>query len=250
MKLIKKILLTSFFVLMTVSSVLAKSDVRPDSIPDLSMFRLSYDQMTQIANHKRLSHRIFYEKVSQGPDAVWFNAVKRGDIRTVIGMVQNGQNIEVKDTAALGQTALGWVAFIGYEDIFDYLILQGADIHATDKADVYNVLKSAVLGGNINIIKKSYELLKDEFDINMIESDGESILMVAALNGHLEAVEFFLTFNPDLNIVSKQFDVSALSGACERGFKDVVELLIQKGAINHKTGKSDCSELGFSETSK
>lgn len=246
MRLTKKTFLAILFIFLSRISVFGQSD----SIPDLSLFRFSYEEMTKKANHERLPHRIFYEKLSEGPDAVWFNAVKRGDLRTIIGMVQNGQNIEAKDTAALGQTALGWAAFIGYEDIFDYLILQGADIHATDKADVYNVLKSAVLGGNINIVKKSYELLKDEFDINMIESDGESILMVAALNGHIETVKFFLTFNPDLNVVSKQFDVSALSGACERGFEDVAQLLIDKGAINHKTGKSDCPSLRLKKSKK
>lgn len=240
MKYLKKTLFLTLFAVLTINATAQESTVSTDSIPDLYLFRLSYDEMTKIANENRLKHRIFYNKISAGPDAVWFDAIKRGDTETVIQMVEEGQNIEVKDEASLGQTALGWAAFIGYEDIFDYLISKGADIHATDRADVYNVLKSAVLGGNINIVKKSYELLKDEFDINMIESDGESILMVAALNGHLETVEFLLTFNPNLNIVSEQFDVSALSGACDRGFEDVAELLIQKGAINHKTGKSSC----------
>ena len=207
---------------------------------DLSEFRLSYDEMYKIANPNLLKHRIFYQEPSQGPDAVWFDAVKRGNLEDIKKMVAAGQNIEAKDTASLGQTALGWAAFIGYMDIVEYLVEQGADIRATDKADVYNTLKSAVLGNNVEVVKYLYNLLKDESDWDAVESDGETLFMVAAVDGRLETVKFILQFNPDLNVIAPKFNVSPLSGACDRGFDDVAQLLIEKGAINHKTGKSSC----------
>lgn len=207
---------------------------------DLSEFRLSYDEMYKIANPNLLKHRIFYQEPSQGPDAVWFDAVKRGNLEDIKKMVATGQNIEAKDTASLGQTALGWAAFIGYMDIVQYLVEQGADIRATDKADVYNTLKSAVLGNNVEVVKYLYDLLKDESDWDALESDGETLFMVAAVDGRLETVKFILQFNPDLNVIAPKFNVSPLSGACDRGFDDVAQLLIEKGAINHKTGKSSC----------
>ena len=207
---------------------------------DLSEFRLSYDEMYKIANPNLLKHRVFYQEPSQGPDAVWFDAVKRGNLEDIKKMVAAGQNIEAKDTASLGQTALGWAAFIGYMDIVEYLVEQGADIRATDKADVYNTLKSAVLGNNVEVVKYLYNLLKDESDWDALESDGETLFMVAAVDGRLETVKFILQFNPDLNVIAPKFNVSPLSGACDRGFDDVAQLLIEKGAINHKTGKSSC----------
>lgn len=207
---------------------------------DLSEFRLSYDEMYKIANPNLLKHRIFYQEPSQGPDAVWFDAVKRGNLEDIKKMVAAGQNIEAKDTASLEQTALGWAAFIGYMDIVEYLVEQGADIRATDKADVYNTLKSAVLGNNVEVVKYLYNLLTDESDWDAVESDGETLFMVAAVDGRLETVKFILQFNPDLNVIAPKFNVSPLSGACDRGFDDVAQLLIEKGAINHKTGKSSC----------
>lgn len=207
---------------------------------DLSEFRLSYDEMYKIANPNLLKHRIFYQEPSQGPGAVWFDAVKRGNLEDIKKMVAAGQNIEAKDTASLGQTALGWAAFIGYMDIVEYLVEQGADIRATDKADVYNTLKSSVLGNNVEVVKYLYNLLKDESDWDAVESDGETLFMVAAVDGRLETVKFILQFNPDLNVIAPKFNVSPLSGACDRGFDDVAQLLIEKGAINHKTGKSSC----------
>lgn len=233
----KIISLFSLFMLLFISGSNIQAQT---SKVDLSKFRLSYDEMCEIANPNLLKHRIFYEEPSQGPDALWFDAVKRGNLEDIKKMLATGQNIEAKDTASLGQTALGWAAFIGYMDIVEYLVEQGADIRATDKADVYNTLKSAVLGNNVEVVKYLYNLLKDESDWDALESDGETLFMVAAVDGRLETVKFILQFNPNLNVVAPQFNVSPLSGACDRGFKEVAQLLINNGAINHKTGKSSC----------
>lgn len=233
----KIISLFSLFMLLFISGSNIQAQT---SKVDLSKFRLSYNEMYEIANPNLLKHRIFYEEPSQGPDALWFDAVKRGNLEDIKKMLAAGQNIEAKDTASLGQTALGWAAFIGYMDIVEYLVEQGADIRATDKADVYNTLKSAVLGNNVEVVKYLYNLLKDESDWDALESDGETLFMVAAVDGRLETVKFILQFNPNLNVVAPQFNVSPLSGACDRGFKEVAQLLINNGAINHKTGRSSC----------
>lgn len=212
-----------------------------DSSVDLSKYRYSLEEMQKIANHKLLKHRIFYESPSVGPDAAWFDAVKQGNLEEVKKMVANGQDIEAKDSASLGQTALGWASFIGYLDIVQYLVEQGADVRATDSADVYNTVKSAVLGGNADVLKYLHEILKDEIDWDAKEDDGETLLSVAAVDGRYDALVYILSFNPkSINNVAEKYNTSPLSGACERGYMDVVELLIENGAINHKTGKSSC----------
>ena len=212
-------------------------------------FRYSMAEMQDIANPKKLSWRIFYDKPSEGPDAEWFDAVKQGNLAKVKKMVAKGQNLEAKDEASLGQTALGWAAFIGYEDMVDYLIAQGADLNATDRGDVYNVLKSAVLGKNTKIVRKVYAKLKDKTDLNdqTVESDGETLLMVAASNNRIETVKYLLSLGANPNLVTTQtnksagsYNQSALSYACTRGHKEMQALLISKGAINHRTGKSSC----------
>ena len=205
-------------------------------------FRLSQAEMEEIASPSKLPHRIFYNRPSSGPDAAWFDAVKRGDLATVEAMVGKGQDLEAKDTGSLGQTALGWAAFIGYEDMVDYLLAQGASLHATDRGDVYNVLKSAALGNNVNIVKKIHALLKAETDLNdqTVESDGETLVMVAASNNRLETVKYLISEGADVNLVSEQKDQSALSFACDRGYTEMQQLLISHGAINHRTGKASC----------
>ena len=214
-------------------------------------FRFSAAENFDIANKDKLAWRVFYDKPSIGTDAKWFDAVKHGDLATVKYMVANGQNLEVKDTGSLDQTALGWAAFIGYEDMVDYLIAQGASLQATDKGDVYNVLKSAVLGKNTKVVKKVYNLLdaSEGVDLNdqTRESDGETLIMVAASNNRIETVKYLLSKGANLNLVATTKDTKlgsynqgAYSYACTRGHVEMQQLLKANGAINHRTGKANC----------
>ena len=214
-------------------------------------FRFSDAENFDIANKDKLSYRNFYAKPSEGVDAKWFDAVKRGDLPTVKYMVANGQNLEAKDTGSLDQTALGWAAFIGYEDMVDYLISQGASIYATDKGDVYNVMKSATLGKNTNIVRKIHQLLNKKAPVDLndqtVESDGETLIMVAASNNRLETVKYLLTqgANPNLVATTKDkkmgsYNQSAYSYACSRNLVDMQKLLAANGAVNHRTGKASC----------
>lgn len=223
-----------------------------DEAPPLQTgFRFSDAENYDIANPNKLSYRMFYDKPSTGADAKWFDAVKRGDLPTVKYMVENGQDIEAKDTGSLGQTALGWAAFIGYEDMVDYLIAQGADLYATDRGDVYNVMKSAVLGKNTNIVKKVHRLLNADKPVDLndqtVESDGETLIMVAASNNRLETVKYLLSqgANPNLVATTKNksmgsYNQSAYSYACSRDLEEMQQLLAANGAINHRTGEASC----------
>ena len=230
------------------TEVVKTSQVAP--IPQAG-FRYSDAENFDLANEDKLSWRIFYDKPSTGTDAKWFDAVKRGDLATVKYMVNNGQDLEAKDAGSLNQTALGWAAFIGYEDIVDYLVDKGADIYAKDDGDVYNVMKSAVLGGNTVIVKKAHRLLSDKAPVDLndqeIEDDGETFIMVAASNNRIETVKYLLAQGANPNLVAttqdktmQSYNQSAYSYACTRGHVDMQKLLASKGVVNHRTGKASC----------
>lgn len=214
-------------------------------------FRFSDEENFDIANSKKLAWRVFYQEPSKGENAEWFDAVKKGDLATVKYMVENGQDLEVKDTGSLEQTALGWAAFIGYEDMVDYLISKGASLYATDKGDVYNVLKSAVLGKNTAVVKKIHAKLNADKKVDLndqtVESDGETLVMVAASNNRLETVKYLHSQGANLNLVAtttdpklNAYNQSPYSYACTRGHKEMQDLLASLGAINHRTGKASC----------
>lgn len=241
------------------SSFNADSDTNKEEVVQVSQaaptpqtgFRFSAAENADIANKDKLSYRMFYNEPSTGADAKWFDAVKHGDLATVKYMVENGQNLEAKDTGSLNQTALVWAAFIGYEDIVDYLINEGASLYATDKGDVYNVLKSSVLGKNTNVVKKVYGLLNTKAPVDLNdqtqESDGETLIMIAASNNRIETVKYLLAqgANPNLVVTTNDkskgsYNQGAYSYACTRGHVKMQQLLAANGAINHRTGKASC----------
>lgn len=245
----KKLNLLGLLPVLLISVSASAAVLNPKNPDGFKQFRLDYAEMVDISSAARLNHRNFYRAPSTGAHAKWFDAVKQGDLATVKKMVKDGQNIEVKDEKALGQTALGWAAFIGYEDMVDYLLAQKADLFATDRADVSSAFKSAALGKNANIVKKIYGLLKDKIDLDdqIADMEGETVVMVAASNGRIDVVKYLIGQGADLNRVttikdekSPAYNHSALSYACSRGLSDMVRLLSENGAINHRTGKATC----------
>lgn len=213
-------------------------------------FKSNYSDMIELANETRLPQRVFYTSPSTGRNALWFDAVKHGDLNEVKTMVGNGQDIEVKDTGSLDQTALGWAAFIGDDEMVDYLISQKANLWAGDKDDVCNVLKSAVLGNNAQVVEKIYNLMKNEINLNdqNLDNDGETLLMVAVSYNRIDTVKYLLSQGVDVNlsttikdISSSAYNQSALTYACKNNFQEIQDLLIKSGAINHRTGKPSCN---------
>ncbi len=247
MKAIKNILM---LLTIATASVSAQSAELNKNNPDgYKQFKLDYSEMVEIANPTRLKHRIFYTKPSEGPNAQWFDAVKQGDLNTIKAMVEKGQNIEVKDEASFGQTALGWAAFIGYEDIVDYLISKNANLMATDRADVTNVLKSAGLGKNVAVFKTLHQKLKREVDLNNQSNDmqGETILIVAASNDRQDIVQYLLDNGARTDLITTEkdpnhpaYDQDALSFACKNGNSGTIKILLKNGAINHRTNQASC----------
>lgn len=246
-KLAKMMILPFIFTSLTFS---AQAAVLNKNNPDgYKQFKMDYAEMVDIANPNRLSHRIFYTKPSEGPDAKWFDAVKQGDLATIKTMVENGQDIEAKDNASLGQTALGWAAFIGYPDVVDYLIAHNADLMATDRADVSNALKSAGLGKNVVVFDTLYNKLKDKVDLNNQSNDtqGETILIVAASNNRVDIVKYLLDHGAKTDLVTTEkdknhpaYNQSAFSFACSKGNEETIKVLQEYGAINHRNHKAQC----------
>ena len=221
-----------FFILMLSASLYSQTS---------RFTRLSPQELTNLANPRRLSHRIFYTKPSQGPNAKWFDAVKEGNLAEIKRMVEAGQDIEVQDTYSLKQTALGWAAFIGYLDVVEYLVSKGANLYAGDTADVTSAFKSAILGGNIKVIEYLYPLYEGKLNLNEQDKrDGETMLMVAAGNNREEAVKFLLDKKVYVNIVSKQLNKSAYTYACESKNQNIIKMIKDAGGINVRTGKASC----------
>lgn len=86
--------------------------------------------------------------------------------------------------------------------------------------------------GDVAEVKR---LLADGAYVNAKDGNGFTALMTASVNGHKEVVELLLAKGADVNYhfysePVKPYYTSALSLAAENGHRDVVELLLAKGA--------------------
>ncbi|WP_233420989.1 ankyrin repeat domain-containing protein [Xenorhabdus nematophila] len=106
-----------------------------------------------------------------------------------------------------------------------------------------------MLGNNVNVVKKIHHLMKDEVDLNNqeIESDGETLIIIAASNNRTDTVKYLLSQGADINRSTTtddkamfSYDQSALTYVCKNNLPEMQKLLITNGALNHRTGKPSC----------
>jgi ankyrin repeat protein len=78
-------------------------------------------------------------------------------------------------------------------------------------------------------------LLKTGTPVDMVNSDDETVLMIAAMNGHLDVLDVAIAARARIDHEDR-FGKTALSWAAARGHHTVVERLLKHGAdVNHQT---------------
>lgn len=97
--------------------------------------------------------------------------------------------------------------------------------HKPAQSKVENLLHMIATDGEVLLLK---ELLEDT-DINTVNSSHETLLHVAAENGHLPIVELLIRKGARLDLQDNKGH-TALHGAASRGHTEIVRALIQAGA--------------------
>ncbi|MGZ8192504.1 MAG: ankyrin repeat domain-containing protein [Methylobacter sp.] len=77
-------------------------------------------------------------------DAAWENAIKRGDIRLVLDLLEQGANVDARDR--YGQTALMLAVHGGYREVVETLIAHGANLNITAKFGLSALMLALVAG--------------------------------------------------------------------------------------------------------
>ncbi|XP_048250953.1 uncharacterized protein LOC124123154 isoform X3 [Haliotis rufescens] len=122
------------------------------------------------------------------------------------------------------------------EDLYD----------ASGRGDLEEVKRPLSLGVNVNcrvgswtpVMRATWDghrdvvelLMSKGADVSLVDGDGDNILHLACLVGHLETVEFVLSLNV-VGINSRGWrSMTPVMRAARWGHRDVVELLVSKGA--------------------
>lgn len=81
-------------------------------------------------------------------------------------------------------------------------------------------------------------MIKAGLDVNLTNTKGNSLLMLAAYNGNFETSQMLVENKADVNSVNDQGH-SILAGVAFKGYLNIVKLLIENGAtIDNRLSKS------------
>ena len=92
----------------------------------------------------------------------------------------------------------------------------------------YVFLWSGAEDGNIERVKKAFEMGGQDFDVNnTVDDSGWTALMLASKNRHTEIVKLLISKNADVNVKNRKGE-TALFWA--KGHPEIVKLLKEAGA--------------------
>ncbi|XP_071099037.1 serine/threonine-protein phosphatase 6 regulatory ankyrin repeat subunit B-like [Haliotis cracherodii] len=143
---------------------------------------------------------------------------------------------DINSQGQYGWTALMWAAVCEKKDAFEIIVSKGADITLTDDFN-NNVLHLACRGGNRSIV----EYLLPLFDINSRGQHGRTALMRAALYAKKDIFDLLVSKGADHKLTDDYND-TVLHLACEGGNRSIVEHLLTLFDINSR-GQYDRTAL-------
>ncbi|XP_046565004.1 ankyrin repeat domain-containing protein 50-like [Haliotis rubra] len=123
-----------------------------------------------------------------------------------------------------GRTSLMWAAWHGRENIFGYLLRNGADHISMDNYGD-NILHYASHGGHTGIVEKI--LAEAEIDIHSIDRWGRTALMEAADQGHKQVFDILVRKGSSISHEDKDGN-NVLHVACGGGHVEMVEHILSR----------------------
>lgn len=112
--------------------------------------------------------------------------------------------------------------------------LKESNSQSTESVD-YNAFYNSALNGQIAPVDN---LINQGADVNHINQEGRTALMLASFNGHFDIVNLLINKGANINLVDN-LGRSALMFASTGPFKETVDILIKKGADINKTDNEE-----------
>ena len=149
---------------------------------------------------------------------------KDGNAETVQNLIEDGANIEIKDKKN-GSTPLLWACQSGHTNVVKILLQNNANVFATSFCKKTS-LHFASQSGNAEIV----QILIDKgahVDIKE-KGNGQTPLLLACENGHINVVKALLQNNANVNEKSRDGS-TVLHLAAQNGQIDLLEILMKIG---------------------
>ncbi|XP_046547533.1 ankyrin repeat domain-containing protein 50-like [Haliotis rubra] len=167
---------------------------------------------------------------------------------------------DINSRGKYGRTPVIKAAEMGRREVFDLLVREGADVSLVND-DRNNILHVACIGGHVDMVKYVLSqrvaginsrgqyartpvmlaaeighrevfdvLVKEGADVSLVDDNGNNILHVACIGGHVDMVKYVLSQKvADINSQG-QYGRTPVMVAAKRGHRDVFDLLVSGGA--------------------
>ncbi|XP_067661803.1 ankyrin repeat domain-containing protein 50-like [Haliotis asinina] len=155
------------------------------------------------------------------------SACKAGDLLKVKDILSQGHE-DINCQEWIGRTPVIWAAGEGHKKVVELLVSKGANLSITDRFGL-TILHSACLGGHVEVV--NHVLLQNVLDINGRVRCGRTAVMMAAENRHKDVVELLVDKGADVSLVDETGD-NVLHCACRGGDAGVVKYILSKNMVD------------------
>ncbi|XP_067678573.1 ankyrin-1-like [Haliotis asinina] len=155
------------------------------------------------------------------------SASKTGDIRKVKEILSQG-HVDIDCKGRIGRTPVMWAAGEGHKEVVDLLMSRGANLSITDGFGL-TILHSACLGGDVDLVKNV--ISQNMLDINGRVHCGRTAVMMAAENRHRDVVKLLVDKGADVSVVDETGD-NIIHCACRGGDVGVVKYILSKSMVD------------------
>jgi ankyrin repeat protein len=160
------------------------------------------------------------------------DAARGGDRAEVRNLLRDGADVNAPHGD--GMTALHWAAMNGDAEMTDLLLHAGASLVSRTRLGRYSPLALAAEAGHGAVVTA---LIKAGADVNVIDTSGTTVLMLAAASGDVETVRVLADGGADVHAREHSMDQSALMFAAAYNRAGAIRELLTRGASLEATSK-------------
>jgi len=171
--------------------------------------------------------------IAMGADLDVYDAAAAGRLDRVRALVERDPAL-VNAISAEGFPPMGLAAYLGHEEVVEYLISKGAEVNYAAPPTGFTALTGAVNSRHARIVDL---LLKHGAEVNHVYEGTITPLLNAVANGDANLVRVLLDHGADPNLGTFE-GKNALDLATEKGLKEVADALRQHGATKWQRSRS------------
>ncbi|XP_067656244.1 serine/threonine-protein phosphatase 6 regulatory ankyrin repeat subunit B-like [Haliotis asinina] len=154
-------------------------------------------------------------------------AVKGGHVE-IVKSVLSQDIVDINSRDKGGRTPVMWAAGRRRREVYDLLVAKGADVSLVAHGG-HNILHSAVKGGHVEIVKSV--LSQNIVDINSRDKEGVTPVMLAAGRGQREVYDLLVAKGADVSLVAHS-GLNILHAAVKGGHVEIVKSVLSQAIVD------------------